>query len=82
MLRGTIKTTSPGIFASNVYGDTLLTTSLNVSGITKLINIPTLFSPLNVSGFTSFNNNVTLVSSFNVSGFSTFSNNPTFIIII
>ncbi len=57
-----INTTSPGIFALNVSGDTLLSTSLNVSGFTKLNNNTTLFSSLNVSGFTTLNNNVSLVS--------------------
>ncbi len=33
-----INTTSPGIFALNVSGDTLLSTSLNLSGFTKLNN--------------------------------------------
>jgi hypothetical protein len=45
-----INTTSPGIFALNVIGDTLLSTSVNVGDFTKLNNNTTLFSSLNVSG--------------------------------
>ncbi len=60
-----INTTSPGIFTLNVSGDTLLSTSLNVSGITKLNNTISLFSSLNVSGFTSLNNTVSLIASNN-----------------
>ncbi len=53
-----INTTSSGIFALNVSGDTLLSTSLNVSGFTKLSNNTTFVSSLNASGFTTLNNNV------------------------
>jgi hypothetical protein len=72
-----INTISPGTYALNVSGDTLLSTSLNVSGTTKLNNTVSLFSSLNVSGFTSLNNNVSLISSLNVSGFTTLANNMT-----
>jgi hypothetical protein len=72
-----INITSPGIFALNVNGDSMLANILNVSGFTTLNNNVTLISSLNVSGFSTFSNNTTLVSSLNVSGFATLNNNAT-----
>ncbi len=55
-----INITSPGIFALNVYGDSMLANILNVSRFTTLNNNVTLISSLSVSGFTTFSNNNTL----------------------
>ena len=52
-----INVTTPGIFALNVSGDSMLSNILNVSGFTTLYNNTTLVSSLNVSGFTTLNNN-------------------------
>jgi hypothetical protein len=41
-----MNTTSPGILALNVNGDTLLSMSLNVAGITTINNNTKLFSLL------------------------------------
>ena len=68
-----INRTSPGVFALNVSGDTLLS-SLNVSGFTILNNNTTLISSLNISGYTTLNNDTTLLSSLNVSGITTLNN--------
>jgi hypothetical protein len=65
-----INIASPGIFALNVSGDTLLSSSSNVSGFITLNNNVSIISSLNVSGFTTLNNNTTLLSSLNVSGFN------------
>ncbi len=62
-----INTTSPGIFALNVSGDTLLSISLNVSSFTRLSDNTTFFSSLNALEFTTLNNNVSLVLLLNVS---------------
>jgi hypothetical protein len=51
-----INITSPGLFALNVNGDTLISNHLNVSGTTKLNNNTTLFSSLNVSSNSNLNN--------------------------
>ncbi len=74
-----INTTSPGTFALNVSGATLLLTSSNVSGFTRLINYTTFISSLNVSSFATLFKNISLVSSLNVPGFTIFSNNSTMI---
>jgi hypothetical protein len=60
--------TSPGSFALNVNGGTLLSNNLNVSDTAKISSNTTLFSSLNVSGFTILNYNNTMLSSFNNSG--------------
>jgi hypothetical protein len=71
-----INTASPGIFALNVSGDTLLSTSFNVCGLIIMFH---LASSLNVSGLTILSNNTTIISSLHVSGFTTLSNNTTFL---
>ena len=63
-----INVTTPGVFALNVNGDSLLSSLLNVSGSTTSNNNVTLISSLNVSGFTTLSNNTTICGTLNISG--------------
>jgi hypothetical protein len=58
---------SAGTLNLNFCGDTLLSKSLNISGITKLYYNVKIISSCNISGFTTLSNNTTIISQVNVS---------------
>ena len=74
-----INVTTPGTFALNISGDSMLSNILNVSGFTTLNNNVTLISSLNVSGFTTLSNNTTIYGTLNISGKSQKVNDTTLV---